>query len=237
MTVAFAMFSFFALPNYPHNTFWLKGEERAVAIWRLVRDNGAHDTDEENQVSMLAGFKMAVRDYKTWFLVANHSLITTGAGIVVFYPTVVGTLGFNRSKCLPCLSEVEVTDLTTTEITYALVAPPYMLAFVTTVYGCYLSGKKNEKTWHMITTMCVTLVGLIILASTLNVGARYFSLFLVTCFVYISYNCNLAWSVLRLQNMLEPQINLTNRISACMPRPAAKRAAAIGLVNMIGQSG
>lgn len=45
----------------------------------------------------------------------------------------------------------------------------------------------------MVSTMIVTLVGLVILASTLNTGARYFSLFLVTCFVYISYNCNLAW--------------------------------------------
>ena len=98
ITVAFALFSFFALPNYPHNTFWLKGEEQAVAIWRLVEDDGASDTSEDDQVSMMDGFKMAVRDWKTWFLVANHSLITTGAGIVVFYPTVVGTLGFNRSK-------------------------------------------------------------------------------------------------------------------------------------------
>jgi hypothetical protein len=98
MTVGFALFAYFALPNYPHNTFWLKGEERAVAIWRLVDDDGANDTSEDNQVSMLEGLKMAVRDYKTWFLVANHSLITTGAGIVVFYPTVVKTLGFNRSK-------------------------------------------------------------------------------------------------------------------------------------------
>lgn len=45
----------------------------------------------------------------------------------------------------------------------------------------------------MVSTLCVTLVGLIILASSLNTGARYFSLFLVTCFVYIAFDCNLAW--------------------------------------------
>ena len=79
------------------------------------------------------------------------------------------------------------------EITYALIAPPYLLGFATSVYGCHHADKKQERTWHMIGTLSVTLVGLIILASTLNTGARYFSLFLVTCFVYVAFDCNLAW--------------------------------------------
>lgn len=98
MTVGVALIAYFALPNYPHNTFWLKGEERAIAIWRLIEDNGANDTAEDDKVSMRQGFTMAVRDPKTWFLMVNHALITTGCGIIVFYPTVVGTLGFSRSK-------------------------------------------------------------------------------------------------------------------------------------------
>ena len=98
MTVGVAIISVFLLPNYPHNTRWLKGEERAVAIWRLVEDVGEADDAETNQVSMWQGFTMACKDYKTWILVCNHFLLTIGAGIVVFYPTVVGTLGFSNSK-------------------------------------------------------------------------------------------------------------------------------------------
>ena len=83
--------------------------------------------------------------------------------------------------------------LTVAEITYALIAPPYLVGFVTSVYGCYHADKKRERRWHMVGSLTVTLVGLVILASTLNTGARYFSLFLVTCFVYIAFDCNLAW--------------------------------------------
>jgi len=199
ITVGFSFFSLWALPNYPHNTRWLKGEEKIIAQWRLIEDAG--EVDDANKISMWQGFKLAVSDYKTWILVVNHLLLTIGAGIVVFYPTVVGTLGFDR------------------EITYVLVVPPYILAFFTSVYGCHHADIKRERTWHMIGPLCVTLVGLIILASSLNTGARYFALFLITCFVYIAFDCNLAW------------------ISNCIPRPAPKRAAVIALVNMWSQLG
>ncbi|KAK5306854.1 hypothetical protein LTR99_002546 [Exophiala xenobiotica] len=201
MTVGFAACGVYLLPNYPHNTRWLKGEERTIAIWRLIDDVGEADDAQSNNVGVWQGFLMAVKDYKTWFLVWNHIFLTVGAGIVVFYPTVVGTLGFSR------------------KVTYALIVPPYLLAFCTSVYGCHHADIKKERTWHMIGSLCVTLVGLIILASTLNTGARYFSLFLVTCSVYIAFDCNLAW------------------ISNCIPRPAPKRAAAIALVNMLSQLG
>jgi hypothetical protein len=203
MTVGFSCISVFMLPNYPHNTRWLKGEERAVAIWRLIEDSGEVEDSglSSGSVSMWQGFVMAVKDYKTWILVWNHLFLTVGAGLVVFYPTVVGTLGFSR------------------EITYALIVPPYLLGFATSVYGCHHADIKRERSFHMVGTLCVTLVGLVILAASLNTGARYFSLFLITCFVYIAFDCNLAW------------------IQNCIPRPAPKRAAAIALVNMLSQLG
>ena len=215
ISVAFAIFSLWALPNYPHNTRWLKGEEKIIAQWRLVEDAGETDN---SKLSIWMGFKIAMADWKVWVLVVNHLLLTTGAGIVVFYPTVVGTLGFRR------------------EITYALIAPPYLLGFFTSVWGCRHADKKQERTWHMVSTLCVTLVGLIILASSLNTGARYFSLFLVTCFVYIvslsglSFNCH-TLSICRL-------LTATWRGSRTQSKdPPLKRAAAIALVNMISQLG
>jgi MFS family permease len=60
------------------------------------------------------------------------------------------------------------------------------------------------------------MVGFIIAASTLNFTARYISLFLMLAGVYGSYNVALAW------------------ISSTLPRPIEKRAAAIALVNTIG---
>ncbi len=101
MTVGMALFSYFALPNYPHNTRWLKGEERAVAIWRLVEDIGPDaDPDADYTTTMKQGLIMAAKDYKTWVLILNHTLLTISAGIVVFFPTVVSTLGFSQSKSM-----------------------------------------------------------------------------------------------------------------------------------------
>jgi hypothetical protein len=203
MTFGFAICGVFLLPNYPHNTSWFKGEERTIAIWRLIDDIGEVDDTQSDNISAWQGFLSAVKDYKVWILVWNHIFLTVGAGIVVFYPTVVGTLGFSRSKCIhewalcqfasPRAHFRPQTDTGTTEVTYALIVPPYLLAFCTSVYGCHHADIKKERTWHMIGSLGVTLVGLIILASSLNTGARYFSLFLVTCSVYIAFDCNLAW--------------------------------------------
>lgn len=100
MTFGFAICGVFLLPNYPHNTSWFKGEERTIAIWRLIDDVGEVDDTQSDNISAWQGLLSAVKDYKVWILVWNHIFLTVGAGIVVFYPTVVGTLGFSRSKCI-----------------------------------------------------------------------------------------------------------------------------------------
>lgn len=96
--VGVAIVSIFILPNYPHNTRWLSPEERAVAIYRLVEDRGEMTDFEDANIGIWEGFMQAARDYKTWIIAANHIFITTGAGLVVFFPTVVGTLGFSTRK-------------------------------------------------------------------------------------------------------------------------------------------
>jgi len=60
------------------------------------------------------------------------------------------------------------------------------------------------------------MAGFIIAASTIHLGARYVILFLMLAGVYGSYNIALAW------------------ISSTLPRPVEKRAAAIAIVNTIG---
>lgn len=96
MTICFAIIAAFILPNYPHNTRWIKGEERTIAIYRLIEDVGEVDDTQNDNISIWQGFVGAVSDWKVWILVWNHICLTVGAGIVVFYPSVVGTLGFSR---------------------------------------------------------------------------------------------------------------------------------------------
>ena len=196
LLVGAALLSVFILPNYPQNTRWLSSEERAVAIYRLIEDRGGEVSSEDNQVSIMDGLKQAARDYKTWVISANHIFITTGAGLVVFFPTVVATLGFSTRKLpdLQLLEQKKRIDMSS-GITYVLTAPPYLLAVVTTIYVCHRADLSGQRSYYMVGTLAVVLIGLVILASSLNTGARYVSLFLITCFMWVSYNCNLAWYV------------------------------------------
>ena len=55
--------SSFLLPDYPHNTKSFSLEERLIARMRLDDDIGSPDNSD---VGVLAGLKLAVRDWKSW---------------------------------------------------------------------------------------------------------------------------------------------------------------------------
>lgn len=97
-----------------------------------------------------------------------------------------------------------------------LVAPPYVFATIVALAVSYSSDKRGDRCYHIVVPMFFGMVGFIIAASTLNFTARYISLFLMLAGVYGSYNVALAW------------------ISSTLPRPIEKRAAAIALVNTVG---
>ncbi|CZR50886.1 related to permease of the major facilitator superfamily [Phialocephala subalpina] len=100
--------------------------------------------------------------------------------------------------------------------TLLLVAPPYVFATIVALAVSYSSDKRSERTLHIVAPIFFGMAGFVIAASTEVLGARYLSLFLMLSGVYGSYNVALAW------------------ISSTLPRPVEKRAAAIAIVNTIG---
>jgi MFS family permease len=97
-----------------------------------------------------------------------------------------------------------------------LVAPPYIFATIVALLVSWSSDKRGERCYHIVVPIFFGMVGFIIAASTLSFTSRYISLFLMIAGVYGSYNVALAW------------------ISSTLPRPIEKRAAAIALVNTVG---
>lgn len=77
--------------------------------------------------------------------------------VTSFFPTVVGTLGFSRN------------------ITYALTAPPYLTTVVVLYFHGQHSDKKQERYWHVIAPLFISVLAFVIAVSTLNTGARYFA--------------------------------------------------------------
>lgn len=92
-----------------------------------------------------------------------------------FFPTVVGTLGFNRT------------------ITLVLTCPPYLIAGFISVYWSWQSGKYNERTWHITAAKAVAIFGFVLGMATLNMGARYFSMVVFSIGTYAVNSIILGW--------------------------------------------
>ena len=92
-----------------------------------------------------------------------------------FFPTVVGSLGFNRT------------------ITLVMTCPPYLVSGIFGIIVGLTSGKFNERTWHITACMGAALIGFVISCATMNVAARYISCFLFASGAYAVNSVILGW--------------------------------------------
>jgi hypothetical protein len=100
-------------------------------------------------------------------------------------------------------------------ITLLLTAPPYFFAFLGSLAVAYSSTHFNERCLHIVAPLMVSMVGNIMAMTVPGFGARYLSIFFMTFGVYAVYNVNYAW------------------VSSSIPRPRAKRAASLAIVNLM----
>ncbi|KAF4463762.1 tartrate transporter [Fusarium albosuccineum] len=122
-----------------------------------------------------AGFAQAVRDPRLWLLCFIQNMHLSACSFNNFFPTVVGSLGFNST------------------ITLVLTCPPYLVSGFFGYAAGISSGRFNERTWHITSCMGMALVGLIISCSTLNTPARYISCFLFASGAYAVNSMILGW--------------------------------------------
>ncbi|KAJ8079919.1 hypothetical protein PM082_016744 [Marasmius tenuissimus] len=187
------------LPDYPHNTRWITGQERRLAQARLAEDACEADQDSESE-SPLKGLKMAITDVKVLLLAAVNLSQLLGLSFINFFPTLTATLGFN------------------TTISLLLAAPPWIIATVFCCLNAWHADRTGERFFHIAGWWWGVMLGFIIALSTMNTAARYISMFFMA-WGYVSYTVLLVWC------------------SNIFPRPPAKRAAAIGIVNGTGNLG
>ncbi|KAK7709908.1 hypothetical protein SLS64_006153 [Diaporthe eres] len=98
-----------------------------------------------------------------------------------------------------------------------LCAPPYIFMVIYSFVHCRISDKLAKRFWFFVYPIPITIVGFIVFMTVDNFGARYFSLFL-QIFVFALNGIIYAW------------------ISSSIPRPPAKRAAALAFINSIGNA-
>lgn len=102
--------------------------------------------------------------------------------------------------------------------TLFLTVPPYVLAVITTFLNSLHADRTGERFFHIVIPLCFGLVAYIIAAATTAFGPRYFAMMLMPAGCYTGYVVCLAW------------------ISNTLPRPPAKRAAALALINAVSNA-
>jgi hypothetical protein len=99
-----------------------------------------------------------------------------------------------------------------------LTAPPYVLCVMTAFANAWHADRTGERYFHIVIPLGVTVVAYIIAASTTSTGPRYFAMMVMVPGVYTGYVVVLAW------------------ISNTLPRPPAKRAAALAAINAVSNT-
>ncbi|KAF7298654.1 Tartrate transporter [Mycena indigotica] len=105
-----------------------------------------------------------------------------------------------------------------TTISLLLAAPPWVISSIVCCVNAWHADKTGERYFHLAGLWWIAILGFIIGLSTFNTGARYFAMFLMAV-SYASFPLTAVW------------------VANVIPRPPAKRAAAIGIVNGIGNLG
>ncbi|KAF8916433.1 major facilitator superfamily domain-containing protein [Mucidula mucida] len=105
-----------------------------------------------------------------------------------------------------------------TTVTLLLAAPPWIFSSIMCCLSAWHADRTGERFFHMAGWWWGVILGFIIALSSMSIAARYVSLFLMAC-GYCGFSLTAVW------------------VSNVVSRPPSKRAAAIGLVNGIGNIG
>ncbi|KAI1085177.1 major facilitator superfamily domain-containing protein [Whalleya microplaca] len=103
-------------------------------------------------------------------------------------------------------------------VTLLLTCPPYVLTVITTFINAWHADRTGERFWHITLPLCVALAAFILAAATTSLAPRYVAMMLMVPGIYCGFVVALAW------------------ISNTLPRPPAKRAAALAFINAVSNA-
>ncbi|KAF9817064.1 hypothetical protein IEO21_03646 [Rhodonia placenta] len=121
----------------------------------------------------------------------------------------LGFINFFPTLYSPCIAVLQRRDPA---------RPPWIFATIVCAVNAWSADRTGERFFHHCWPWWGVLVAYIIGASTTSIGARYFAMFLMAA-GYSGFALTAVW------------------VANAIPRPPAKRSAAIGIVNGIGNIG
>ncbi|KXT14856.1 hypothetical protein AC579_4089 [Pseudocercospora musae] len=103
-------------------------------------------------------------------------------------------------------------------VTLLLTVPPYAVGAVVCIFNNLSADKHQNSSFHIIWPLAVAITGFVIGSATLNTGARYFAMILITAGGHGANAVTVAWC------------------QKTLIRPRMKRAAAVAFVNAFGNA-
>ncbi|EEU35947.1 uncharacterized protein NECHADRAFT_85350 [Fusarium vanettenii 77-13-4] len=205
--------------------FWIEGAiTMGVAISAAVilpdlPHNSRGFTEEERQVAqlrMIEDVGEADTDSSEEGIFYGFNLAVKDVKIYIMMLTFTAyVVGLSFNAFFPTLTGTLGFEYVPTLL---MSSPPWLFSCIVSLINAWHSDRTEEKFWHIVGPICVGIVGFVISMSTLNVAARYVALFLQAS-SYAGFIVFYSW------------------ISSSFPRPPAKRAVAIAMINAFSQLG
>jgi MFS family permease len=197
-TVLVGILSFFLINDFPSDRpKFLTEEECDRTISRLQSDAGAGAGEHFSWKQVRAAFL----DWKIYiFCICYIGIVEPFYSLSLFSPTIVQSLGFQSYRA------------------QLMTAPPYALAFVTTMITAYLSDKYARRTIFILFWLIISIIGFIILIVVKDLNVKYFAIFLAT-------------------GGISPCVATCITFISCNISPHTKRATALAFMLSVGNSG
>ncbi|KIK67726.1 hypothetical protein GYMLUDRAFT_237937 [Collybiopsis luxurians FD-317 M1] len=177
-TIIMSFVTLFFLPSFPFAATFLTPREKAIAQARVNRD---HKPQSHGGMTGWQGLKAIIIDPNAWMFMSIYASFNVGvATISYFLPT------------LQLINELGFTAINAQGLTVA----PYVVGWGMVVLQAWHSDRTRERGWHIVVSCIISLVGYIILATSVqkSVGAAYFALFLVVGGLYSLFPLVMSWA-------------------------------------------
>lgn len=193
---------------------------------------GEADEDSKEE-GAFAGLFMAVKDVKIYLMMLTLTAYVVGLSFNAFFvshlchyfschlaylPSCTLALSFARSN----QADPQPTLTGTLGFGYVptllMSAPPWVFSVIVSMINAWHADRTQEKFWHIVIPIFFGIVGFVISMATLNTAGRYVALFLQAG-SYAGFIVFYSW------------------ISSSFPRPPAKRAVALAMINAFSQLG
>ena len=133
--------------------------------------------------------------------------IVSSGSVTNFFPSVVATLPGNAAG--GHISSIEALLLT---------APPYLFGVIFCLVNAWHSDRTGERYYHIVLPLCLDVIAFILAVTRQDFAPRYIAIMLMIPGTYAAFVIGLGW------------------ISNVMPRPPAKRAAALAFINAVSNA-